>query len=85
MKKIRIEILTTAGCSKCIKAKETIKKVLDEFGDRVEYQEINVAEQPERLIQFGVISTPSVIINDELTFEGPPKESDLRAKIKTLL
>jgi len=85
MKKINIEILTTTGCSKCLKAKETIKKILDEFGDQIEYKETNVTEEPDKLIQFGVMSTPSIIINNELAFEGPPSEEDLREKIKSLI
>ena len=51
-----IEILTTTGCSKCLKAKGTTTKIIGEFGDQIEYQEINIAEQPEKLVQFGVIS-----------------------------
>ena len=81
MRKLTIEVLTATGCSKCLKANETIKKVISEFGSEIDYHEVNITEQPEKLTQYGALSTPCVIIDGKLVFEGPPKESDLRGKI----
>ncbi|MFQ5852391.1 MAG: thioredoxin family protein [Candidatus Binatia bacterium] len=81
MRKSTIEILTATGCSKCLKAHQTIKKVISEFGNQIDYHEVNITEQPEKLAQYGVISTPCVVIDGRLVFEGLPKEADLRGEI----
>ncbi|MFQ5851891.1 MAG: thioredoxin family protein [Candidatus Binatia bacterium] len=81
MKKLTIEIITATGCSKCLKANETIKKVISEFSNQIDCREVNVTEQPEKLTQYGALSTPCVVIDSRLVFEGPPKEAELRGKI----
>jgi len=53
MRKLTIEIITATECSKCLKAHETIKKVISEFGNRIDYHEVNITEQPEKLTQYG--------------------------------
>ena len=43
--KIRVELFTAPGCSKCAKAKENIKSILNKFKDKVNYVEIDVSKK----------------------------------------
>ncbi|MCH8002993.1 MAG: thioredoxin family protein [Nanoarchaeota archaeon] len=81
-KKIRVELLTAPGCSKCAKAKENIKSILNRFKDKVNYTEIDVSKNPKKLLKFGVMMTPAIIINNKLEFEGTPSERELEEKLK---
>jgi len=82
---VKIEILTASGCSKCEKARENVMKVIKEFENKVEYEEINITNEPDRLAELGLVFTPVILINGKMKFEGPPKESDLREAITKFL
>ena len=79
--KIKVEVITAPGCSKCAKARETIQKVLQKQKN-VEYKEISLFDNPDVATKYGIMSTPSVIINGELAFEGNPGEEKLRKKLE---
>jgi thioredoxin 1 len=83
---IIIQLVTTIGCSKCLAAKRTVAatltKVQDEY--RIEVQELDLLEQPELAAEYGIWSTPALIINGELAFTGAVKESDLREKLSAV-
>jgi thioredoxin 1 len=83
---IIIQLVTTVGCSRCLAAKraaaETLASVQDEY--RIEVQELDLLEQPELAAEYGIWSTPALIINGELAFTGTVKESDLREKLSAV-
>ena len=79
--KIKIDVITAPGCTQCVKAKETIKKVL-EGQKNVEYREISLIDHPDVAVKYGIMGTPAVIINGKLEFEGNPKEEKLRKKLE---
>ena len=80
--KAKVELLTAPGCSKCERAKESIKSVLKRFKDKISYTEIDVSKNPKKLLEYGVMTTPVVIINGKLAFEGTPSEKELGKKLK---
>lgn len=72
---MKIEILGT-GCPKCKKTKETIEKVLKQTG--VEAEVIKV-EDIEKIMSYGVMVTPAVVIDGEVKLAGKvPDEKDIR-------
>ncbi len=72
---MKIEILGT-GCSKCKKTKETVEKVLTQTG--VEAEVIKV-EDIEKILNYGVMVTPAVVIDGEVKVTGKvPDEKDIR-------
>lgn len=72
---MKIEILGT-GCPKCKKTKETIEKVLKQTG--VEAEVIKV-EDIEKIMSYGVMVTPAVVIDGEVKLAGKvPDEKDVR-------
>lgn len=72
---MKIEILGT-GCSKCKKTTETVEKVLKQTG--VEAEVIKV-EDIEKILNYGVMVTPAVVIDGEVKVAGKvPDEKDIR-------
>lgn len=72
---MKIQILTTPGCSNC----NVLEKMLDELG--VKYTIIDVTQQPEFLEKFPIFTAPGLILNDKLEFTGIPKLDELKKKL----
>lgn len=64
MKQIKV---LGSGCSKCIKTAEIISKVASEVG-----AEVNVIKEtdPEAIMNYGVMSTPAVVIDEQVVHSG---------------
>lgn len=69
---MKIEILGT-GCPKCRKLEENAKKALDETGKKTEI--IKVTDINE-IIDYGVMSTPAVVIDGDVKAYGRIPEID---------
>ena len=53
-----------------------------EFGvDAIQWQEMDVVEALDRAVALGVITTPSIVINNKLVFSGVPSVKKLRTEI----
>ena len=63
---IRIEVLGS-GCAKCVKTAELIKLVADDCGLQVE---VSKETSPEVMLKYGVMSTPAVIVDQQLVHSG---------------
>ena len=72
---MKIEILTTPGCSNC----SVVEKMLDEMG--VSYDVIDVTKKPEYLQKYPIYTAPGVVIDGKLEFTGVPKKQKLIEKI----
>ncbi|KAG2479447.1 MAG: thioredoxin family protein [Thaumarchaeota archaeon] len=72
---MKIEILTTPGCSNC----SVVEKMLDEM--KVSYEVIDVTEKPEYLEKYPIFTAPGIVINEKLEFTGVPKKEKLIEKI----
>ena len=75
---MKVEILTTPGCSNC----SAVEKMLDEMG--VSYDMIDVTEKPEYLQKYSIYTAPGVVINGKLEFIGIPKKQKLIEKIESV-
>lgn len=72
---MKIEVLGT-GCCKCKKTKEVVEKTLKQSG--VEAEVIKV-EDIEKIMNYGVMVTPAVVIDGEIILAGKfPEEKDIR-------
>ncbi len=72
---MKIQILTTPGCSNC----NVLEKMLDELG--VNYTLIDVTQQPQFLEKYPIFTAPGLVINDKLEFTGIPKLNELKKKL----
>jgi len=49
-----------------------------------EIREIDISRQPEAVQQYGVVTTPSIVINEQLAFSGVPKAKVLIEKLSNI-
>ena len=83
---ITLEILTTSlGCAKCDRAMDIIHSITKKYKGKVKVIETDIIKNPEKLTQFGIMSTPAIIIDGKLAFEGTPNKDKLDKKIKEVL
>lgn len=56
-----------SGCTKCVKTAELIQKIADEC-----MIPVNVTKEsaPEIMLKYGVMSTPAVVVNNQLMHSG---------------
>lgn len=73
---MKIQILTTPGCSSCAK----VEKILDEM--KVKYNVIDVTKNPAILQKYQIMSAPGIVINGKLEFTGVPSKEELKKKLK---
>ena len=79
---IKVEVFSSHGCSKCGQAKEVLRKLADEIGgSRVKWREVNVLEELDYAVRLGVLSTPAIAIDGDLTFTGLPSVRKLRSEL----
>lgn len=77
----RVQILSTPGCAGCTQTKALITRALESFPD-LDWEEIDLIEQPEVASQYGIMSVPAIVIDGRLEFAGVPKERALRDKLE---
>jgi glutaredoxin len=82
-KPINVQIITTAGCEKCVAANRALAQTLDSVrGEyQVDVQELNLVDHPEVAAEHGFWTTPAMIINGKLAFAGSVEEAKLREKL----
>ena len=72
---VKVEILTTPGCTSCVK----VEKMLDELD--VKYKVIDVTKKPELVQKYNFMTAPGVVINGKLEFSGVPSKEALKDKL----
>lgn len=68
------------GCPSCGTARTLVEKVAGDYPHLV-VREIHILDAADRVAEYGVFSTPFIVIDGTLEFVGTPRESDLRARI----
>lgn len=83
---LNIEVFSSPGCGKCGHAKEVLKNLADELGgEKIQWREVNILDEMDHAIELGVLSTPSIAINNELVFSSLPSAKKLRAELESRL
>ena len=76
---IKVEVFSSPGCGKCGHAREVLRKLVGELGeDRIHWREVNILEELDYAVSLGVLSTPSIAIDNELVFRSLPSAKKLR-------
>ena len=71
---MKIKILGT-GCPKCKETEKNIKKVVEKLGIKVSIEKV---EDIEKIIEYGVLSTPAVVVDGKIVISGKvPSEQDI--------
>ena len=83
---LKIEVFSSPGCSKCGHAKDVLKNLADELGgEKIQWREVNILDEMDYAVELGVLSTPSIAINNELVFASLPSAKKLRAELESRL
>lgn len=77
---VRVEFFFAGGCSKCAEAREALREAA--HSPRVQWKEVDIAKDPNRAVDVGVVSTPAVAIDGELVFKTMPTAAELRDAIR---
>jgi predicted thioredoxin/glutaredoxin len=80
-KAVNVEFLFAGGCDRCAEARDALRAAA-QSSDRVEWKEVDIAKNPKRAVEVGVLSTPAVAIDGELIFKSMPTASDLLKAIR---
>lgn len=72
---MKIEVLTTPGCSNC----RVVEKFLDELG--YEYVVVDVTENSDYLKKYPIFTAPGIVVDGKLEFTGVPKKEKLANKL----
>jgi len=73
-----IKILGT-GCPKCKQTEAVVKEVIDQLGIEATIEKV---EDIEKIMEYNVLSTPALLIDEEIKIKGRVPMSD---EVKLLL
>jgi len=93
---IVIEVFSASACNRCVKAKQEIVQLVEQLNRdlpltnrnkvrMIRYQDIDVVDNIDRAVALGILTTPSIVINDQLIYTNMPPISDLKAKLLQLI
>jgi len=79
---IKVEIFSAPNCNICGQASKVLQKLTEEIGDdKIQWRKVNVIEEIDRAVSLGILSTPSIVIDNVLVFTGLPSTKKLRAEL----
>ena len=64
-------------------AYEVVRQAEDAYGP-FDVQEIDISQQPDAIQEYGVMTTPSLVINGRLEFSGVPKAKKLIKRLQKI-
>jgi len=83
---VKVVVFSSPGCSKCDHAKEVLRKLGEELGgDGIQWREVNILDDMDYAVELGVMSTPSIAINEKLVFSSLPSAKKLRSELEKQL
>ena len=83
---VDIEVFTSTVCSSCQRASRMVEQLLEEPGFKsVTWREVDVVEEIDYTVSFGVLTTPSIAIGGELLFIALPSKQQLRSALQRYL
>jgi len=83
---VDIEVFTSTVCSNCQRASRMVEQLLNDPGfESITWREVDVVEEIDYAVAFGVLVTPSIAIGGELLFTALPSKQQLRSAIQSYL
>lgn len=83
---IKVEILSTPGCSKCERDQDNLREIVREFGEHnVILRNVNVLDELDYAVELGVLTPPSIAIDGKLVFARMPSAERLRQELERRL
>jgi len=85
MSKVKIQEISTTSCSSCESAKKILEEIKPQFPDvEIEYIDMLSDEGQKMVVDYGIMSSPGIIVNGEVFSVGGLDKDKLIEKIKEL-
>lgn len=79
---VKIEVFTSPSCPYCPMAIEVVDAVKKEMQDDIEVEKIDIMQDREKAIEYGLMAVPAVAINGVVKFVGAPEKTELKNAIQ---
>jgi thioredoxin 1 len=79
---VKIEVFTSPSCPYCPMAIEVVDAVTKEMQEDIEVEKIDIMQNREKAIEYGLMAVPAVAINGNVKFVGAPEKDELEKAIK---
>lgn len=79
---VKIEVFTSPSCPYCPMAIEVVDAVTKEMQDDIEVEKIDIMQDREKAIEYGLMAVPAVAINGVVKFVGAPEKTELKNAIQ---
>ena len=79
---VKLEVFTSPSCPYCPMAIEVVDAVKKEMPDDIEVEKIDIMQNREKAIEYGLMAVPAVAINGTVKFVGAPEKEELKNAIK---
>ncbi|MCD7782031.1 MAG: thioredoxin family protein [Methanosphaera sp.] len=74
---VKLEVFTSQNCPYCPKAMEIAQEAVEELGDQIEYEHLDVNENMDKVREYELLSVPSIVIDGEVAYVGVPEKDEL--------
>lgn len=78
---VKIEFFFASGCRNCDASRAALRGSAGSVPG-VQWSEVDIAKNPNRVVDVGVLSTPAIAIDGELVFKTAPSASELAGAIR---
>lgn len=76
-----VQVLMTPGCAGCPQAKKIVDEVVADL-EGVDWEEVDISDDPSRGVELGIMSVPAVVVAGELFGTGVPNRDKLRERVR---
>ena len=79
---LKVEVFTSPSCPHCPMAEQVVEEAKKEIGEDMDVEVINIMNDRQRAIEYGIMAVPAIAINGIVEFVGAPSKEELIAKLK---
>jgi len=83
MKKKVVQVFSTPDCVSCARAKKLLDKIIGDYPG-VTVEVVNILEAQAEVVKYGIMSSPTIVINGKVEYTGVPSEKNLRKILEKL-
>jgi len=80
----QVEVFTSPSCPYCPMAEQVVEEAKREIGDVMDVEVINIMEDREKALDYGLMAVPAIAINGKIEFLGAPTIEEFMGKLKIL-
>lgn len=79
---VKVEVFTSPSCPYCPMAIDVVDAVKKEMQGDIEVEKIDIMQNREKAVEYGLMAVPAVAINGVIKFVGAPQREELEKAIK---